>query len=513
MSASEPSPSSSPSPSDAAARPARHLQQQHKLAKDLIRAARAGDAAAIARLRAAFPDRAAFKLADAQLVVAREAGFDSWPKLVRHVEARELEAFDDALRRGDADALRRLLAGSEHLRAQVNAPRFDFGRRALHVAAGKGLDAAGVLLDFGADPNLGSEWAAGPFLPLDEASEPAARHLVHRGATLTPHAAARLGWAEELRALLDADPALVHARGGDGKQPLHDARTPAIADLLLDRGAEVDARCVDHHATPAQYALVDRPDVCRHLLARGASADVFMAARLDEPELLSRLLDEDPAIADARINFPGYAPVPPGHIYCWSLGWYRSPFAVANAVGGDCAVLLAQRTSPKTLFIDGLLFGAGVDVDAIAAANPDLSASLSADDHRLLAHAAHLRMDEGFKRMLAAGFDPAAPGLDGGTALHQACWTGAAELVDLLLASRAWDLEIRDPTHGSTPLGWALHGSAHCRHARGDYPAVVRRLLAAGARTDVPANKLGTTMEQQCGGDEAVLRVLREAGG
>jgi hypothetical protein len=32
---------------------ARHLQQQHKLAKDLIRLARAGDPAAIARRRAA----------------------------------------------------------------------------------------------------------------------------------------------------------------------------------------------------------------------------------------------------------------------------------------------------------------------------------------------------------------------------------------------------------------------------------------------------------------------------
>jgi hypothetical protein len=325
-------------------------------------------------------------------------------------------------------------------------------------------------------------------------------------------AAARLGWVKELTELLDADPALVHARGGDGKQPLHDARTPEIADLLLDRGADIDARCVDHNTTPAQYALVDRPAVCRRLLARDASADVFMAARLDEPKLLARLLDENPAAADARINFPGYAPVPPGHIYCWSLGWYRSPFVVANTTGGDCAILLAQRTSPKTLFIDGLLFGAGVDVDALSAANPDLKASLSADDHRLLAHAAHLRMDDAFKRMLAMGFDPMAAGLDGGTALHQACWTGAAELVDLLLKARPWDLELRDPTHGSTPLGWALHGSAHCRHPKGDYPLTVRRLLAAGACTDVPANSAGTTMTAQCGGNPAVLAVLREFG-
>jgi hypothetical protein len=57
---------------------------------------------------------------------------------------------------------------------------------------------------------------------------------------LTPNVAARLGWIDELRALLAADPALVHARGGDGQQPLHEAATVAIADFLLDHGADVN---------------------------------------------------------------------------------------------------------------------------------------------------------------------------------------------------------------------------------------------------------------------------------
>ena len=61
-----------------------NLEQQHKLAKDLIRAARAGDPSALARIRAVRADAGAvpgsLKLADAQLAVAREGGFASWPR-------------------------------------------------------------------------------------------------------------------------------------------------------------------------------------------------------------------------------------------------------------------------------------------------------------------------------------------------------------------------------------------------------------------------------------------------
>jgi len=64
------------------------LEQLRNQAKDLLRACRAGDAAALARLRAHQPAAAAadVSLADAQFALAREYGFDSWPKLARHVE-------------------------------------------------------------------------------------------------------------------------------------------------------------------------------------------------------------------------------------------------------------------------------------------------------------------------------------------------------------------------------------------------------------------------------------------
>ena len=75
-----------------------------------------------------------------------------------------------------------------------------------------------------------------------------------------------------LRAMLAADPGLVHARGGDGQTPLHFARTVEIADLLLGCGAEIDALDIDHASTPSQWRGGERPDVAAHLVSRGAAA-------------------------------------------------------------------------------------------------------------------------------------------------------------------------------------------------------------------------------------------------
>ena len=69
------------------------IEQLHKQAKELLRAHRNGDAAALRRFGAARPDKAeAPSLADAQFVLAREYGFESWAKLKHHVE--ELQPTD-----------------------------------------------------------------------------------------------------------------------------------------------------------------------------------------------------------------------------------------------------------------------------------------------------------------------------------------------------------------------------------------------------------------------------------
>jgi hypothetical protein len=65
--------------------------QLRRLAKELRSSARAGDPSAIQRLRNHVDaDPAEISLSMAQLVVAREHGFASWPRLMEHVEARRL---------------------------------------------------------------------------------------------------------------------------------------------------------------------------------------------------------------------------------------------------------------------------------------------------------------------------------------------------------------------------------------------------------------------------------------
>ena len=72
------------------------------------------------------------------------------------------------------------------------------------------------------------------------------------------------------------------------------ARTVAIAQYLIDHGADVDALDVDHESTPAQYLLRDRPDVARYLVSRGCRTDLLMAAALGDIEMAGRLVAADP---------------------------------------------------------------------------------------------------------------------------------------------------------------------------------------------------------------------------
>ena len=500
--------------SDQPSRLPTNLEQQHKRAKDLLREARNGDPAALARLNAARADAGVtrpLQLADAQLAIAREAGFASWPMLVEHLRQRDIKAFRDAVSHGDIATVRRLVE-LPHVKAQVNAPMFAFGQRAAHIAA-KHAPMLEVLIAAGADLRLQSDWKNGPYTVLDNATEDTARFLLARGVPLTPNVAARLGWIDELRELLASDPALVHARGGDGQQPLHEAATVAIADLLLDYGADVNARCIDHKSTAAQYALAARPEICRRLLERGASADIFMPARLGDPVLAARVLDADPQAIAARINERGYAPVPPLHIYCWTLGFGLSPHDVALKFGHrDVYDLLVHRSPTRVRFINTVLTGDEVGARAFIDQDPSLLASLTPADHSRLAHAIFHGRREAAHLMLRLGFDETAGGVDGGTALHAASWMGDVELVGAILKRGRVAVESRDPVHRSTPLGWAAFGSVHRRAHGGDYSAVVDRLVAAGADINAPGNGEPMSLIAMADGNPQVQATLRKHG-
>ena len=70
------------------------LEQLRKQAKELLRQLRSGDPSATTRLHAHKPNISDPILADAQYVLARERGFDSWPKLVHHLDATRPPGLD-----------------------------------------------------------------------------------------------------------------------------------------------------------------------------------------------------------------------------------------------------------------------------------------------------------------------------------------------------------------------------------------------------------------------------------
>jgi hypothetical protein len=76
-----------------------NLEQQKNRAKDLLRAAKAGDPPALARLAAVGRD-SSFKLADAQSAIAHELRFTSWAKLKAHIESLDRQRV--AIDRGGA---------------------------------------------------------------------------------------------------------------------------------------------------------------------------------------------------------------------------------------------------------------------------------------------------------------------------------------------------------------------------------------------------------------------------
>jgi hypothetical protein len=70
------------------------LDQLRKRAKELLRQLHSGDPSALERLRKYKTNTSDPILADAQFVVARDHGFESWPRLVHYVresQAPELE--------------------------------------------------------------------------------------------------------------------------------------------------------------------------------------------------------------------------------------------------------------------------------------------------------------------------------------------------------------------------------------------------------------------------------------
>src|SRR5438046_561123 len=154
---------------------------------------------------------------------------------------------------------------------------------------------------------------------------------------------------DKLKELIAENPELVHSRGGDGQTPLHFASTVEIAEYLLDHGADIDARDVDHESTPAQYMIKDRQPVVRYLVSRGCQTDLLMATALGDLDLVRRHLDANPECIRMRVSdeyFPMINKKSGGTIYQWTLGFYMSAHQVARKFGHEDVERLLFERSP-----------------------------------------------------------------------------------------------------------------------------------------------------------------------
>jgi uncharacterized protein len=130
--------------------------------------------------------------------------------------------------------------------------------------------------------------------------------------------AAVAGDAETVLRLLVEDPQLASAYTDEGWTALHLAATPEIASMLLDAGADINARNRHKFAGPGNSPLSaavyqDRRDVVRLLIDRGADVNqgdnagftpLHLAGALGRVEAASILL-ESGADPNARTNMTG----------------------------------------------------------------------------------------------------------------------------------------------------------------------------------------------------------------
>jgi len=504
-------------PSEPALPESADLQQLKRQARELLRGWRSAEAASLARaapyqgeLGAAPP-----KLSLAQLVIARELGFASWPALHRAItaqqEARQLDQtalitriLRLALGRGwDSPQPERAWALMQRMRGPCPADL----RPALALVKGEletldRMPAAGQRLPPFDAPAL----AYVCFSSLHRLGEPWAEGLMRSAqallAPLSPN---------ELNALRMPDPDLPAETGADQTPSLPllygaiaRAQSPALAAALLATGAEPNDGESLYHACEDS----ERPRAAlqiRQLIQHGA--------RWQGTNALLRLLDfEDPSglglalSLGADVNEPGPQGGAALHhalrrgrsIACLSQliahgadlsardAEGRRPATLAALLGESAALALlaAQGAEPelpsrKERFLAACAATDARRAKALLAEQAELLQQLGAHELRLLPDQAQRRARDSVALMLSLGWPVAVKGDWEASALNQAAFNGDAALVQLLLEHGASWQERNG--FGGDAMGSLLHAAVHLPQAGGDYLATLQALLAAGA--------------------------------
>ena len=417
-----------------------NLDQLKHQAKDLLRAGRAQDAAALARFRAlpAFAARTDAELAraplglhDAQSVIAREHGAESWNDLRERVEEATLEfaaaadAFVEAatdarpdraerllalhpdiaranlytaLVLGDADAAERLLAGRPSMATERGGTR---GWQPLHyvchscIGARSELRETGLvaiarrLIALGADPNLRFPWQ---------------HHDVHRpvlwGAVFVTQSLALAKALLELGANPSDGVTLTLAASA--------GNIPAL-EMLRSHGADVNHPWATDGSAPL-YAILQwsrTADGVRWLLAHGADPDPVFAANGETP-LHAVAGGWDAALAEEFVTRGADA------VRRRADG--RTPYAIAELNGNrEVAAWLAEHGARTEVSIVDALVGACMRQDqagvaAIVDAHPDIRSEITPEHYAAFYRAAERNDVAALELMLRCGFDPNRPG-------------------------------------------------------------------------------------------------------
>jgi len=241
------------------------LDQLKRQAKELHEAYLAQQREAVAEVTAYHRDAApgkikadAFALHDAQFVLARSYGFESWPKLKAAVDGVTAKRLHEAVEFGNLSTVRALLERRPEI---VDQGRGEM--RAIHMAVlRRDLAMTKLLLEFGADTD-GGIWpnrdATGPYIMARDRGYTEIAEVVQdariqrglRGYNLPTETkselehAYRTGGEDAAIVILDRHPEFADIRPPDGPTMLHQMAGRGALKLIkwmIDHGADVNVK-------------------------------------------------------------------------------------------------------------------------------------------------------------------------------------------------------------------------------------------------------------------------------